>query len=66
MNELEQLWSDLLSANPERITHRWKSLSPDEAQAVKAHLANIIEDADYSNAQKEAAREAMSIIENLK
>ena len=66
MDELEQLWSDILSSDPQRITLRWKSLSPDEAQAIKAHLTNIVEDADYSDTQKDSAREALRIIESLK
>jgi hypothetical protein len=66
MDEPEQLWSDLLSANPDRIKTRWQSLSTDETQAVKAHLTNIVNDPDYSDVQKEAARTAMNVIETLK
>jgi hypothetical protein len=64
MDELEKIWSGLLSGEPEQIATTWKALSSEEAQAVKAHLQRMIEDVDYSEIQKESARQALVVIES--
>lgn len=63
MVKLEEIWSGLLSGDPIQIAATWKELGDAEAQAVKAHLKRMVEDADYSEVQKEAAWQALNTIE---
>lgn len=63
MDDLENLWGTLLSGDPAQIKSAWKGLSEDEARSVRAHLQKMAGDEGYSEAQKEAARQALTVIE---
>ncbi len=55
-------WEALLSSDPARIGRAWRSLSAEEAQAVKAHLEKMAEEPGWQLAQQQAAADALRVI----
>jgi hypothetical protein len=64
MDDLERLWSALLSGNANAIRKTWSDLADDEAEAIADHLKHMLADEAYSAEQKEAARLALEAIQN--
>ncbi len=56
-------WEALLSSDPARIRRAWHSLSAEEAQAVRAHLKKMAQEAGWQPAQQQAAADALRVIE---
>lgn len=65
MNGLDELWSDLLSGNSQRIQRAWRSLADEERQAVLEHLARMRDEAGWHPAQRESAAAALLAIRDL-
>lgn len=62
MDELEDLWTVLLSGNAGLIRRVWGDLTDDEAKSVVAHLNKMVEEEGYSEEQKGSARKALEAI----
>lgn len=60
--DLEELWSGLLSSDPGLIRRIWNDLTDDEARAVAEHLQKMISEAGFSEEQKQAAQTALEAI----
>ncbi len=56
------LWEALLSSDPARIRRAWRSLSAEEAQAVRAHLKKMAQEPGWQPAQQQAAADALRVI----
>ncbi len=55
-------WEALLSSDRARIRRAWRSLTVQEAQAVKAHLKKMAEEPGWQVAQQQAAADALRVI----
>ena len=64
MDDLEDLWTTLLSGDAGLIRRVWGDLTDAEARAVTEHLKKMIDEAGYREEQKEAARLALEAIRN--
>ncbi len=62
MDDLEKLWSTLLSGEAGAVRRAWNDLTDDEAQAVADHLKRMLDDEQFSQEQREAARVALEAI----
>jgi len=62
MANLDNLWDDLLSADPARIRRAWGNLTDDEALAVLEHLRRMKDEPGWQPAQREAAEVALRIV----
>ncbi len=65
MDDLDELWADLLSADSARIQRAWGVLSAEERQAVREHLARMRDDAGWQPAQRESALTAIRLLRDL-
>ncbi len=59
----EAFWEAILSSEPDRIRVAWRSLSAEEAQAVRAHLKKMAEEPGWQTAQQQAAAQALRVID---
>jgi hypothetical protein len=55
-------WEALLSSDPARIRRAWRSLSAEEAQAVRTHLKKMAEEPGWQPAQQQAAADTLRVI----
>ena len=55
-------WEALLSSEPARIRRAWRSLSAEEAQAVRAHLEKMAQEHGWQPVQQQAAANALRVI----
>ena len=55
-------WEAVLSSDPARIRRAWRSLSAEEAQAVRAHLKKMAEEPGWQPVQQQAAADALRVI----
>lgn len=62
MENLEELWSALLSENAGVIRKLWGDLTDEEAKAVLEHLRKMAGDETYSAEQRRAAQAALDAI----
>lgn len=62
MNDLEAIWSALLSEDAAAIRRAWSDLTDDEAQAVVTHLKRMTTGEGYSADQRRAAQFALEAI----
>jgi hypothetical protein len=62
MDNLEDLWTGLLSGDEAVVRQIWDDLTDDDARAVSAHLKNMAEDSSFSEEQRQAARRALQAI----
>jgi hypothetical protein len=58
----EAFWEAMLSSDPARIQPAWRSLSAEEAQAVRAHLTKMAHEPGWHPAQQQAAADALRAI----
>ncbi len=65
MNDLDKLWSDLLSSDSQRIRQAWGGLSEEERQAVQGHLARMRDEPGWHPSQRESAAAALQVIRDL-
>jgi hypothetical protein len=61
--QVEIVWENLLSRQPERIHQVYRSLSISERQAVLAHLLRMIDEPGWHPEQRLSARVAIQAIE---
>ncbi len=59
----EAFWEAILSSEPARIRAAWRSLSAEEAQAVRAHLKKMSEEPGWQTSQQQAAAQALRVID---
>ena len=59
---LDELWADLLSADPARIRRAWNGLGAAERQAVAEHLARMCDESGWHSSQRESAAAALRIL----
>jgi hypothetical protein len=62
MSDLEQLWSALLSRDPDTIQSTWDTLEPDEQTAVYAHLERMTTEEGWTEPQRVSARAALDAL----
>ena len=62
MDDLKGFWAAILSEDVTLIREAWVGLAREEAEAARAHLRRMIEDEEYSESQRRAARAAMEVI----
>jgi hypothetical protein len=62
MTELEGLWDNLLSGEPERIRGQWRELGAEEQRAVLAHLERMISEEGWLPMQRQSARAALDAL----
>lgn len=65
MDDLDELWADLLSADSARILRAWGVLSAEERQAVSEHLARMCDEVGWHPAQRESALTAIRLLRDL-
>lgn len=65
MDDLDELWADLLSADSVHIRRAWGLLSAEERQAVREHLARMRDEDGWHPAQREAALAAIRLLRDL-
>lgn len=59
----EQLWSRLLSGEPDLIRGAWISLGAMEREGVRRHLRIMAEETGWQPGQRQAARAALDCLE---
>jgi hypothetical protein len=64
--EFEELWSILLSRNPERIWRAYAALVGIQQNAVLEHLERIVHETGWQPEQRRSAQTALDAIANLK
>ena len=62
-DDLEKLWTGLLSCDPGLIRRIWSDLTDEEATAVAEHLRKMIAEEGFSEEQKRAAQTALDAIQ---
>jgi len=62
-SQLEAMWDDLLSRQPERIRAAYTALEAPEQQAVIAHLLRMVHESGWQPEQRLSAQAAISAIE---
>ncbi len=65
MDDLDQLWEEMLSQDAARIRRAWDNLTDDEARAVLAHPARMRDEEGWSPQQKVAAAAALAVLRDL-
>jgi hypothetical protein len=60
----EAFWAALLSSDPARIRSAWRGLPAAEGQAVRAHLKAMTEEPGWQPVQRQAAADALRVIED--
>lgn len=61
--DLESLWSALLSRNPDLILAAYHVLSAQEQAAVLAHLKRMAEEPGWHDEQRASARAALAALQ---
>ncbi|OGO28865.1 MAG: hypothetical protein A2136_05935 [Chloroflexi bacterium RBG_16_54_11] len=62
---LEEMWSDLLSSQPDQIHDAFRSLDRRRQKNVLAHLRRMATDPGWQPEQRESALVALQTLENL-
>ena len=62
MDDLDNLWAELLSADPARIRRAWSKLTDAEALAVLEHLRRMKDEAGWQPAQRQSAEVALRVV----
>lgn len=62
MDNLEDLWTALLSGDAALVRRVWNDLTDEEASAISDHLKHMAVDHEFSEEQQEAARRALEAI----
>ena len=62
MDDLELLWDSLLSRRTTLIRAAWATLSPDEQQAVYAHLRRMTTEEGWTEPQRDSAQVALGVL----
>lgn len=62
-DDLEDLWAEILSAEPDRIRSALAHLSADERRSVVAHLRRMAGETGWSEGQQHRARTALAALE---
>lgn len=63
--DLENLWKNLLSRQPEQVRAVFGSLRTGEQKAVLAHLKRMAEEADWHPEQRKSAQAALRLLEGF-
>jgi hypothetical protein len=62
MNGLDELWSDLLSGDSQRIQRAWDGLDDEQRRAVLDHLERMRDEAGWHPTQRESAAAALHVL----
>ena len=62
-DDLEELWTGLLSGDAGLIRRIWNDLTDEEASTVAEHLRKMIAEEGFSEEQKQAAQKALEAIQ---
>jgi hypothetical protein len=62
-DDLEALWENLLSRQPDRVRAAFAGLSADERSAVLAHLQRMAEEPGWHPEQRKSAAAALKALE---
>ena len=62
-SNLEKIWGNILSRQPDRIRRVYLELSKDERLAVKTHLERMLQEPGWNDEQRISAQEAIQAIE---
>ena len=62
LDEIERLWDNLLSRQPERVRAAYESLSAEEQSGVLAHLQRMAEEEGWHAEQRLSARAALEAL----
>jgi hypothetical protein len=65
MDDLDELWANMLSADSARIRRAWAALSAKERQAVLEHLTHMRDDDGWHPEQRESAAAAIKALSDL-
>lgn len=63
MDDLDQFWADIFSADAEAIAAAWASIGADERAAVIELLRKITADPGRHPSQRRAAEAALEVVE---
>ncbi len=66
MDNLEKIWSDILSQEPGLIIATYQSLDEESQKVVTSHLQVMISEPGWSSGQKNSARIALDAIQSSK
>ncbi|HKJ27786.1 MAG TPA: hypothetical protein VJ965_09125 [Anaerolineales bacterium] len=64
-DQIEKLWADILSRNPERIQKTFTGLAAQEKIAVRAHLIKMTTESGWLPGQQESAAAALEVIKDI-
>ena len=64
--DLESLWDNLLSREPERIQGQWRDLAAEEREAIFAHLKRMVSEEGWAPAQRQSAQAALDALDSLR
>lgn len=62
-DDLERLWDQLLSRQPEQIRQAFQSLQPGEQTAVMAHLQRMASEDGWHPEQRRSAQAALTALQ---
>lgn len=62
---LEEFWAQILGGDPIEVVQAWAPLNVEARQAVYEHLQRMVLEEGWAEIQREAAREAISIIDAM-
>jgi len=63
-DQLEVLWEDLLSRQPERVRAAFTRLAIPEQQGVIAHLQRMVSESGWQAEQRASAKAALNALED--
>lgn len=61
-DDLEKLWSDLLSGDAMRVRAAWQTLTTSERRAVRTHLRRMASEDGWTELQRGAAQAALAAL----
>ena len=62
MDEVERLWSNILSRDTTRIRDAWHTLDADEQRALHAHLLRMTNEDGWTEQQQLSAQAALDAV----
>ncbi len=64
-HQLEAIWDNLLSRQPERVQRAYLQLELTQRKAIIAHLQRMVAEPGWQAEQRASARAALQALENL-
>ena len=63
MNDIEHVWENILSREPDRIRSQWRTLTAEDQASIIEHLQRMVHEEGWLDVQRESARTALDVLD---